>query len=78
MPSILMLHCVAVVRIDVPPKRPFLQEPHGVTSQKIAFFVVTAVKISDLAWQILDYNVVQQMSIDVTEEIIISIFMVDK
>jgi hypothetical protein len=28
----------------VPPKRRFLQEPHGVTSQKTAFFIVTAVK----------------------------------
>jgi hypothetical protein len=29
-------------------KRPFLQEPHGVTSQKTAFFIVTAVKTSNL------------------------------
>jgi hypothetical protein len=27
-----------------PPKRRFLQEPHGVTSQKTAFFIVTAVE----------------------------------
>jgi hypothetical protein len=26
----------------------FLQEPHGVTSQKTAFFIVTAVKTSNL------------------------------
>jgi hypothetical protein len=26
----------------------FFQEPHGVTSQKIAFFIVTAVKTSNL------------------------------
>jgi hypothetical protein len=26
----------------VPPKHRFLQEPHGVTSQKMAFFIVTA------------------------------------
>jgi hypothetical protein len=32
----------------VPPKRRFLQEPHGVTSQKMAFFIVTAVKTSNL------------------------------
>jgi hypothetical protein len=32
----------------VPPKRRFLQEPHGVTSQKTPFFIVTAVKTSDL------------------------------
>jgi hypothetical protein len=33
---------------QVPPKRRFLQEPHGVTSQKTAFFIVTAVKTSNL------------------------------
>jgi hypothetical protein len=27
----------------VPPKHLFLQEPHGVTSQKTPFFIVTAV-----------------------------------
>jgi hypothetical protein len=32
----------------VPPKLRFLQEPYGVTSQKTAFFIVTAVKTSDL------------------------------
>jgi hypothetical protein len=30
----------------VPPKSRFLQEPHGVTSQEIAFVIVTAVKTS--------------------------------
>jgi hypothetical protein len=34
--------------ILVPPKHRFLQEPHGVTSQKTAFFTVTAVKTSNL------------------------------
>jgi hypothetical protein len=29
-------------------ERRFLQEPHGVTSQKTAFFIVTAVKTSNL------------------------------
>jgi hypothetical protein len=33
---------------QVPPKRRFLQEPHGVTTQKIPFFIVTAVKTSNL------------------------------
>jgi hypothetical protein len=28
----------------------FLQEPHGVTSQKTPFFIVTAVKTSNLTW----------------------------
>jgi hypothetical protein len=32
----------------VPPKRNFLQEAHGVASQKTAFFIVTAVKTSNL------------------------------
>jgi hypothetical protein len=32
----------------VPPKHRFLQEPHGVTSQMTAFFIVTAVKTSNL------------------------------
>jgi hypothetical protein len=32
----------------IPPKRRFLQEPHGVTSQKTAFFIDTAVKSSNL------------------------------
>jgi hypothetical protein len=33
---------------QVPSKRRFLQEPHGVTSQKTPFFIVTAVKTSNL------------------------------
>jgi hypothetical protein len=32
----------------VAPKRRFLQEPHGVTPQKTPFFIVTAVKTSNL------------------------------
>jgi hypothetical protein len=35
-------------RRQVPPKRRFLQEPHGVTSQKTPFFTVTAVKTANL------------------------------
>jgi hypothetical protein len=34
----------------VPPKRLFLQDPHGVTSQKTPFFIVTAVKTSNLTY----------------------------
>jgi hypothetical protein len=30
-------------------RRTLLDEPHGVTSQKMPFFIVTAVKISNLA-----------------------------
>jgi hypothetical protein len=33
---------------NVPPKRRFLQEPHGVTSQKTALFIVTAMKTATL------------------------------
>jgi hypothetical protein len=35
-------------RRQVPPKRRFLREPHGVTTQKTPFFIVTAVKTSNL------------------------------
>jgi hypothetical protein len=31
---------------------PFLQDPHGVTSQKTAFFTFTAVKASNHTWHI--------------------------
>jgi hypothetical protein len=44
-----MLRRVALERTDVPsPKHWFLQEPHGVTSQKTAFFIVIAVKTTNL------------------------------
>jgi hypothetical protein len=33
---------------EVSPKRRFLQEPHGVTSQRTAFLIATAVKTSNL------------------------------
>jgi hypothetical protein len=35
-----VLHRVALVRPDVPPKRRLLQEPHCVTSRNTAFFLV--------------------------------------
>jgi hypothetical protein len=34
----------------IPPKNRSLQEPHGVTSQKTEFFIVTAVKTSNLMY----------------------------
>jgi hypothetical protein len=34
----------------VPPKRRFLQEPHGATSKKMSFFIVTAMKTSNLTY----------------------------
>jgi hypothetical protein len=40
MPSSGVLRRVALVRTDVPPKSWFLQVPHGVTSQKTAFFTI--------------------------------------
>jgi hypothetical protein len=45
-----LLGCYAVwlVRNDVSEERRFLQQPHVVASQKTAFFVVIAVKISNL------------------------------
>jgi hypothetical protein len=52
-----MLRRAALVRTDVSEeltaslirvKLRFLQEPHGVTSQKTPFFIVTAVKTSNL------------------------------
>jgi hypothetical protein len=36
----------------VPPKRPLLQEPHSVTSQKAAFLIVTAVK----TWNLINFR----------------------
>jgi hypothetical protein len=41
---------VALVRTDVSeePGASFIREPHGVTTQKTTFFIVTAVKISNL------------------------------
>jgi hypothetical protein len=44
-----MLHRVALVRTDTPLKCQYLHEPHGVTSQKTAFFVVTTMKTSNRA-----------------------------
>jgi hypothetical protein len=45
-----MLGRVALVRPDVSEESSarFLQEPQGVTSQKTPFFIVTAVKTSNL------------------------------
>jgi hypothetical protein len=43
-----MLRRVALVRTDVSEERRFLQEPHGLTSQKTEFFIVTAVKTQNL------------------------------
>jgi hypothetical protein len=42
------LRRVVLLRSEVPSKLRFLQEPQGVTSQKTAFFTVTAVTTSNL------------------------------
>jgi hypothetical protein len=43
------LHLLGInLRLYVPPKRRFTQDQHGATSQKTAFFIVTAVKTSNL------------------------------
>jgi hypothetical protein len=36
------------MRRYLPPKRRFTQDLHGATSQKMTFFIVTAVKISNV------------------------------
>jgi hypothetical protein len=41
------------------PKRRFLQEPHGVTTLKTPFFIVTAVKTSNLTFLTLVADGVQ-------------------
>jgi hypothetical protein len=48
MPSFGMLSRRALEETNVSLKRRFLQEPHGVTSQNTAFFIVTAEKTSNL------------------------------
>jgi hypothetical protein len=54
MPSGMLCH-VALVRANIPLKRQFLQEPRGITSQKMAFFMVTAVRTSDLTCVIYNF-----------------------
>jgi hypothetical protein len=39
---------LGITQAATPPKRRFLQEPHDVTSPKTPFFIVTAVKTSNL------------------------------
>jgi hypothetical protein len=44
-----------LVRSYVLPKCRFLQEPYGVTSQTTPFFIVTAVKTSNMTISVLDF-----------------------
>jgi hypothetical protein len=48
LPSSPILVTLMMWALGSSPKRRFLQEPHGVTSQKTPFFIVTAVKTSNL------------------------------
>jgi hypothetical protein len=48
MPSPGMLCHVALLRTDSSKEYRFLQEPRGIKLHKSAFFIVTAVKTSDL------------------------------
>jgi hypothetical protein len=63
----------------VPPKRRFIQDVHGATSQKTAFFIATAVKTSNLPDMILTglkfWNALYLTlnSIHVTSELIVSL-----
>jgi hypothetical protein len=40
-------------RRELPPKRRFLQEPHGITSQMTVFLIITTVKTSNLTLRII-------------------------
>jgi hypothetical protein len=46
---------------QVPPKHRFLQEPHGVTSEKTLFFIVTAVKTSNLTQPFLSHGLFRRL-----------------
>jgi hypothetical protein len=62
MPSSGMWHRVALVRTDIPLQLQFPQQPHGVTSQKTAFFIATAMKTSDLMKIMTDFTKLAQIS----------------
>jgi hypothetical protein len=61
-PSIVKLTRIGVLGITLTvcsaPKRRFLQDPHGVTSQKTAFFIVTATKTSNYISIVLVSNLI--------------------
>jgi hypothetical protein len=56
-----MSRCVALVRNDFPLKHQFLQELLGVISQKTAFFMVIAMKTSNLTPFCNDYTYQRQL-----------------
>jgi hypothetical protein len=47
---------------EAPPKRRFLQEPHGVTSQKTPFFKNVAVLLCEFSYELTDYFSVRNKS----------------
>jgi hypothetical protein len=46
----------------VPPKHRFLQEPHGVTSQEMVFFIVTAMKTPNLTIPLMSNKMMTLLS----------------
>jgi hypothetical protein len=44
-----------MMEVIVPPKHRFILEPHGITSQKKAFFIVTAAETSKFTFE-NDFN----------------------
>jgi hypothetical protein len=66
MPCSGMWRSVDLVRIDVSEERQFTQDLHGATSQKTAFFIVTAAKTSNLTYE----NSVFTMQINVYDKLI--------
>jgi hypothetical protein len=48
---------------NVLPKRRLLQEPHGVTSQKTPFFIVTTVKISNLTCDLIIWGIMSCLKV---------------
>jgi hypothetical protein len=53
MPSSGTLRRLALVKTDVSEDSRFLQEPYDVTSQKMAFFIFTAGKTSNLKFTVI-------------------------
>jgi hypothetical protein len=58
-----MLRHVDLIRTDVSEQDQFLQDSNGTTSQKTAFFIVTALKISNPKYQwVYKTNTIQTTS----------------
>jgi hypothetical protein len=61
-PSLLILVSL-MMEVMVSLKHKFLQEPHGVTSHKTAFFIVTAMRTSNLTWREHTRFAIQQLQV---------------